>query len=266
MIEALALAVAAAAAADAGPWELLAPGLELGTFKGPAAPHGDAKIRALRVDPKLYDLRLVSAGAEGEGAPRTAKAWAKRAGGVAAINPSMFKPDGKSVSLFRTKGHLGNPRLTRDKSVLVFGPRRAGLAAMRLLDRECDDVPALLEQYESAVQSIRMVSCTGKNTWAPQARRWSAAAIGQDKQGRLLLLHVRSAYTMHELVDALLALPLGLLRLMYVEGGPEATLYIGVPGRELQLIGSYETGFYELDDNAGAWPLPNALVVVRRQQ
>ena len=35
---------------------------------------------------------------------------------------------------------------------------------------------------------------------------------------------------------------------------------------ELQLVGSYETGFYELDDNAFAWPLPNALVVVRRQR
>ena len=111
MIAALALAAAAAANSNAGHWEALSPGLELGTLQGPPALHGDAKIRALRVDPKLYDLRLVSAGAEGEGAPRTAKAWARRAGAVAAINPSMFKPDGKSVSLFRTKGHVGNPRL-----------------------------------------------------------------------------------------------------------------------------------------------------------
>ena len=33
---------------------------------------------------------------------------------------------------------------------------------------------------------------------------------------------------------------------------------------ELELIGSYETGFLENDDNARAWPVPNVIGVVRR--
>jgi hypothetical protein len=260
MLAFLALALAAAS----GPWEALAPGLELGVFQGPAAEHGDGKITALRVDPNKFDLKLSSAGSEPGGAPRTAKEWARRAGGVAAINPSMFAPDGKGVSLLRAKGHVSNGKLGKDKAVLVFGPRKSGLPRARLLDRECDDVAALLSLYEGAAQSIRMFSCKSKNVWSAQPKRWSATAVGQDAQGRLLLLHVRTPYTMHALVDTLLSLPLGLVRLMYTEGGPEAQLYVGAGGRERELIGSWETGFREADDNAAAWPIPNALVVVPR--
>jgi hypothetical protein len=245
------------------PWEVLQPGLELGTFQGPPA-EGEARIHALRVDPARFTLELRNADAPGEGARRSARQWALRAGAVAAINPSMFAPSGRSVSLMRTPGHVSNGRLTRDKSVLVFGPRKEGLPAMRLLDRECDDVEALLPLYESAAQSIRMLSCKGRNVWAEQPRRFSAAAVGQDDQGRLLLVHARSAYSMHELVDALRALPLGLRRLMYVEGGPEAQLYVRAGGREHEFVGTRELGLRALDSAVGSFPLPNALVVMPR--
>jgi hypothetical protein len=109
-----------------------------------------------------------------------------------------------------------------------------------------------------------MVSCKHKNTWTPQSKRWSAAAVGEDAQGRLLLIHVRTAYTMHELIDALLAAPIGLARLMYVEGGPEAQLFVKAGAVERELVGSYETGFHPADDIETAWPIPNALVVVPR--
>ena len=256
----------AAAAAAPGPWEALSRGLELGAFEGPAAPHGDRKIHVLRIDPKRFEVRLASASAPGGGGPRSARAWAKQSSAVAAINAGMFQPGGKGVSLLRGKGFTSNGRLTKDKAVLAFAPKRPGLPAVRLLDRDCDDAAAILEGYEGAAQSVRMVSCKGQNVWAAQPKRWSAAAVGQDAQGRLLFVHVRTAYTMHELVDALLALPIGLSRLMYVEGGPLAQLWVGAAGREQSFVGSYETGFHELDDNAGAWPIPNVLLVVPKAQ
>jgi len=256
------LLAAATAAAPPAAWETLAPGLELGTFAGPAAPGGDRKIHVLRIDPKRFDLQLASASVPGGGKPQSAKAWAKQSKAVAAINAGMFQPGGKGVSMLRAPGRVSNGRLTKDKAVLAFAPKRPGLPAVRLLDRECDDAAAILEDYDGAAQSVRMLSCKGTNVWAAQPKRWSAAAVGQDAQGRLLFLHVRTAYTMHELVDALVALPLGLARLMYVEGGPLAQLYVGAAGREQSFVGSYETGFHELDDNAGAWPIPNVLVVV----
>jgi hypothetical protein len=50
---------------------------------------------------------------------------------------------------------------------------------------------------------------------------------------------------------------------MHVEGGPEASLSIHVPGLDLDLAGSYETGFLPDDSNREQWPIPNVLGVER---
>jgi hypothetical protein len=69
---------------------------------------------------------------------------------------------------------------------------------------------------------------------------------------------------MKELNDKLLALPIGLTAAMHVEGGPEASLSIHAGGVDLDLNGSYETGFNENDDEKTQWPIPNVLAVPRR--
>ena len=48
---------------------------------------------------------------------------------------------------------------------------------------------------------------------------------------------------------------------MHVEGGPEARLSIHTAGIDLDLNGSYETGFNENDDEREQWPIPNVLAV-----
>ena len=84
-----------------------------------------------------------------------------------------------------------------------------------------------------------------------------------DRQGRVLFIHVRSPYTMHNLIDILLELPIGLRNAMYVEGGPEAQLYVRSGDFEAERVGSYETDFFENDLNDHAWPVPNVIGIVR---
>ena len=68
-----------------------------------------------------------------------------------------------------------------------------------------------------------------------------------------MLLHARAAVTMAELSRALAAHDLA--GAIFLEGGPEASLIAG----ELELVGSYETGFVENDDNHAFWALPNVI-------
>src|SRR5207247_1607918 len=104
-----------------------------------------------------------------------------------------------------------------------------------------------------------------RNTWGLDSqRRWSTAAIGTDGKGRVLLIHARSPYPVHELVERLLALPLDLRATQYVEGGPEAQLYVRAGAFEVEQIGSYETGFNQTDANLLAWPIPNVIAVKRK--
>ena len=60
----------------------------------------------------------------------------------------------------------------------------------------------------------------------------------------------------------LLQLPLDIAGAMHVEGGPEASLSVHGGGINLDLMGSYETGFFESDDNHRQWPIPNVIGVV----
>jgi uncharacterized protein YigE (DUF2233 family) len=248
---------------EAGPWRVLAPGLDLAVFQaGKASTHGDSRIRVLRIDPKRYELRLMNASAPGQGRPLTAREWCRRHGLVAAINASMYQTDLRtSVSLMRSRSHVNNPHLTKDRAVLAFDRLDGGVPPVQIIDRECQDFDALKDRYGTLVQSIRMISCAGKNAWSRQPRAWSTAAIGMDREGRVLFLHARSPYSTHDFIDILLALPIGLKNAMYAEGGPEAQLYARGGGEEFEFVGSYETGFRESDDNPHAWPVPNVVGV-----
>lgn len=252
-------------AASAQGWQALEPGLDLGFLLAPRTPGaGDGFVRVLRIDPRHFELRLLTASAL-DGRARTAKQWCEDQGLVAAFNASMYQEDYlTSVSLMRTREHTNNARLTRHRAVLAFDRLDQEVPPVKIIDLECDEFDEWEGRYGSFVQSIRMLSCSGENVWRQQSRKWSTAAIGLDEQGRVLFVHVRSPFTPHDLIDVLLELPLGLKSLMYAEGGPEAQLYIRGPGQEYEFVGSFEGAFGVADDNHRAWPVPNVLGVVRK--
>lgn len=256
------LAAALLLAAAAGPWQTVAPGVAVGRFTAArAAPIGDSVITVVRVDPQLHHFRLLSAKLLAKGANLTAPEWAGEAGVMGVINASMYRRDQRtSVAYLRQGAGVNNGSWTKDRAVFLAEPSRKGLPSAQIADSTCQDVPALAPAYATVAQNIRMIDCQRRNVWAQQARRWSTACVGADGAGRVLLIHARSPFTTHDLVDELLGLPLDLRRLMYVEGGPEASLYVKVGGKVVvSEMGSFETGFREADDNRIFWPLPNML-------
>ncbi len=207
---------------------------------------------------------MLNASARQGGVPLTAREWGERNDLVAAINASMYQEDHRtSVSLMRSREHVNNPRLTKHKAILAFDRLSGEAPAFKIINLGCEKFEDWEPLYATFVQSIRMVSCERTNVWGQQPRKWSTAAIGTDAQGRVLFVHVRSPYTTHDLIDMLLALPIGLKNLMYAEGGPEAQLYVRVGDEQHEFVGSFETGFFESDENARAWPVPNVVGVTR---
>ncbi len=247
-------------------WQQLAKGIELGTFLAPQpAEVGDSLVRVLRIDPKYYRLRLLNASAIENGVPLTPKQWCRQNGLIAAINPSMFQIDYKtSVSLMRTKTHTNNPRLSKDMTILAFNRQGSDVPRAKIIDRQCEDFKFWKQKYGTLVQSIRMISCTGKNVWKPQPRRWSTSAIGIDGQENILFIHVRSWYSTHDLINILKKLPLNISRAMYTEGGPQAQLYINSGNKELEFAGSYETNPNDAKESSVSWPLPNVVGISKR--
>lgn len=261
LLGALALAVEPARAID---WQVLEAGLELAAPVAPhPAPEGDSRIWILRLDPQRFELELLNASARADGATRTAKGWAEEGPFVAVINAGMYQADYRtSLSLMQSRGHVNNPHLSRDRTVLAFDPLDAKVPPAQIIDRSCQDFAALRPRYAGLVQNIRMISCRRENVWRQQDERWSISSIATDGAGRILLIHVRSPFSTHDLIENLLELPLGLTRAMYLEGGSQAQLYVNAGGREIELVGS--RGSRGLGGNVLALRIPNALAVRRR--
>jgi hypothetical protein len=221
----------------------------------------------LRIDPEKFEFRLLNASSPEQNQLLTAKKWCQRNGLVAAINASMYQKDYRaSVSLMRTKNHINNPRLSKDKTILAFDRITPEVPLLKMIDRQCENFDEWKDKYYTFVQSIRMISCKGRNVWRQQSQKWSTAVIGIDEEGWGLFIHVRSPYSTHDLINILLELPLQISRAMYAEGGREAQLYVQSGDHEYELIGSYGTGFGEGNNTQYATPLPNVVGIARREK
>lgn len=249
-----------------GEWKRIDHGLELGAFLSPqAAERGDSMVRVLRINPRYYGLKLINASADKSTPAMSAREWCLKYNLQAAINASMYQKDGKtSVSLMRTSGHINNPRLSRDKTILAFDPKVSGGPAVKIIDRQCDNFRMLKNRFRTLVQSIRMISCRGANVWEPQEERWSTAALALDSDNNILFIHVKSPYSTHDLIKILQALPLAIERAMYLEGGPEAQMFIRNNKRTWEYYGGYSGGFASTEPPGYAWPIPNIIGIYRK--
>lgn len=265
------LALVGAGAVGASPattgWEELEPGLDLGTFTLSSA-EGTAQLIAVRVDAARWELGTYTLTEHGLESGLTGAEWATRFGLAAVINAGMYGTDYRThVGHLRNGEHVNNAHRNAYRSVAVFRPRRDDLPPFRIvdLDEPGADLGALIAGWECVVQNLRLIKRPRENRWSPQERRWSEAALGEDGQGRALLLFCRAPFSMHEFNLALLDTEeLDLVAAQHLEGGSEAQLFLEVGGRRAEWVGSFETGIPETAGRA-AWPVPNVIGVRRRR-
>jgi len=247
-------------------WQNLDEGLDLGRFRTHEySPYGDSLINVLRIDPQIWDLRLLSLSSAREPVTLTAKEWCARHDLIAATNAGMFHEDyATHTGYMRCGSDVNNPRSNGYKSVAAFSPRRPDLPPFRIFDLDTVTITSLREDYSCLIQNLRLIDRARKNRWSPQEKQWSEAALGEDSQGRVLFIYCRSPYSMYDLNNILLSLPIDLVCAQHLEGGPEAQLYFRTEKLELELAGSFETDFFESNANSLAWPVPNILGITKK--
>ena len=250
-------------------WKPLAPGVELRFLAAKTpSPVGDSRIVVVRVDPASWKLELAGRSLTGEPEGRTAREWAKDKGFSVAINAGMFATDHKThLGYLEHHGRVLSRRVKSYQSLAAFDahdPKNHPPFRIFDLDAQGVSLPAIRQGYASLVQNLRLVKRPGTNRWDQQDDKWSEAALGEDREGKILFVFCRSPFSMHDLNQELLSAGIGLVAAQHLEGGPEAQLYVKLGAFELEVCGSYETFFREDDGNAAAWPIPNVLGVRRR--
>jgi hypothetical protein len=245
-------------------WKTLEPGIEYATVAppGPTDLQTDPRVHLVRIDPRKRRLEAVMAGGD-DGKLRTAGAWCRERHLAVAINLGMYEKDERTNTGYARKdrymnnGHWG----AKYRAALGFAPTKAGAPPVLFADLDKPGDQERLVAYGTVVQNLRLIRA-GQNVWQKADRRWSEAAVGVDKQGRVLFIFCRTPHAMKELNDILLALPIELDSAMHVEGGFEASLSIHAGGVNVDLNGRYDSE--PAEGERQQWAIPNVLGVRSR--
>jgi phosphodiester glycosidase len=252
----------AAAASCATTRSSLGPGLavERWTIAATPATPGPACIDVVRADPARFALRAFTGGED----RRTAPTWLADEKLAAVTNAGMFHESGAPVGLVISNNVVRGSDNAKMSGFLAWDPVSSKDPPAIVAGRGCPgfDLAELRRRYRSLLQSYRFLGCDGAALPWKDAKQYSAAGIGVDRSGRIVFLHARAGVTMAELATALGSHDLA--GALFLEGGPEASLVARGPDGELSLLGSYETGFVENDDNREFWKLPNVIGIAPR--
>jgi len=245
-------------------WIPIADGLDTARFTVPQkSSSGDSTIVIIRIDPSLWELKLLAISETGDGKGMSAKRWCENRDLTAATNAGMFDLDGTThIGYMKSRSYTNSTHLNSYQSAAAFDPRRDTLPPFRIYDLDETPLDSVLAWYHSVVQNLRLIKRPAENRWSQQDRRWSEAALGEDDRGRILFIFCRPAYSMYDLNHILMSLPIGLVCAQHLEGGPEAQVYLKYGDIELELVGDHETGF--ITSNSKAWPIPNVIGIVPR--
>jgi len=223
---------------------------------------GDAIATIARFDLRRYQLTFLT---QRDGAMRPLDRWAADMHLAGGINAGMFLPSGRPCGFVKLRGEvLSARRAGNHEGAIAFDPLGRS-SPMGIGGPGCAQTfEALGTQYGSILQARRLlIDCEGRpTTW--RTGRYSSAALGVDREGRAVLVHVRTPYRMNVLARMLAAPELGLRGLVYMEGGPEASLVVNAEGQRLALMGSWEDGFHPADDLHEMWDLPNVVGLIGR--
>ena len=240
-------------------WRQLEPGLDFGQFR---LNDNEALLTALRIDPAYFNFILCARSLDG-GPLRSLNQWAEQYDLSAAINASMYLPDGStSTGYMKQDDHFNNRRVVqRFGAFFVAGPNQPSLPGAAIVDRDDPQWEQRIAQYRLVIQNYRMTSADRRILWSPGGPHYSISAVAQDGDGRILFLHCRQPVEAYAFAQQLLHLPLNVRTVMYVEGGGQAGLLVRSAHWQHELAGISPAGFLVTGDLRAL--LPNVLGAVR---
>ncbi|HNW89697.1 MAG TPA: phosphodiester glycosidase family protein [Bacteroidales bacterium] len=250
-------------------WNQLDDGLFYTEITGPhISKFSDSKVSILKIDPDFFNFELV-ASSESDSTLRTIRDWCELKSLTGGINAGMYslKDHLSGVGLMQNFEHINNPVVKENfNALVVFNPKNKSLPPLQIVDMVNQDWKSILKDYQSCFQSIRMIDNDGKAVyWEKKPElKCSMSVLAMDKPGNILFLFARSPYSANEFIDFMLKGGLQIQTAMYLEGGPEATIYVKTTKTEIEKFGSYVSYSKPDDSNSEVRKMPNVLGIRKK--
>lgn len=241
------------------------------TFAPKTSKISDCRFTILKLDPKTVDFELFVAN-ENNISPRTVDQWADTFDLQVVFNAGMYDLSKPLISRGLLKhGNFYNQRAVHPafNLILALDPIDSTLPSCAIFDLQITPLQEIQRQYKSLAQGLRMLDGNGNATeWKKKPQSCSMMLAAQDFEENVYLIFSRSPYTHNQMIGFLKQFPFKLKNAIYLEGGPETSLYVNLPitkqhptGFCLEKVGSYVSNTYANDENSRFWKLPNVIGV-----
>lgn len=245
-------------------WEKVGDGVEYCETDAPKASFlGDSKITMLKINPGKVDFELFCA-SQLDRKPRPVNVWADTMNLDIVFNAGMYDMAKPLISrgLLRNNGHVNQSQLAPEwNTMFALNPRDTSKKDISLVDLQYTPFDLIKNEYNSFAQGLRMIDGKGNPMdWKKRVQSCSMLVCAQDKAGYFYIFFTRSPYVHNTMIHFLDAyFPTELVNAIYMEGGPETSLYAHIGDFCLQKVGSYVSNTYPTDSNDEFWPLPNVI-------
>lgn len=244
-------------------WKNLADGLSICETDAPIkSTINDSKLTIVKIDPSKFDFFLLTA-TEYEKRSRTVKEWADTFDLNIALNAGMYDLSNGLINrgFMKNYQHCNNPNFNPAyNSMIALNPVDTLDSRFAILDLKCDSWENVKGDYHCFAQGMRMIDCNGTALgWNKRNQSCSMLVAASDPYGNIYYIFSRSPYTHNQIIGFMTAMPFELTNAIYLEGGPETSLYIKVGNTVIEKFGSYVSGTYPNDDNDHFWALPNVI-------
>ena len=210
-------------------WRELAPGLEFGTVHGePYCRRGSAAIAVLRMDPERVKLRVRHFTQNRERRPLDVVEWQRRTNAVAVFNAGQFYPDYRYMGLLASGGEwLSSRPHPGYQALLVAGPQgEEERTSARVIDLAGESNSPDSLPWNEVAQSYMLFDTAGTLRVRRSERIANRTVVGEDRDGRLLVMVSEGAYTLADIAHVLQHSRLHLTHAMSMDGGREAELVV----------------------------------------
>ncbi len=252
------------------PWQNLMDGLDYVELDAPEkSVVNDSKLTILKIDVRKFDFKFLTASENGK-FPRTAPDWASEFDQNIVINAGMYSYNKmqSNKGYMKNYNHLNNPnKSTYYNAMLAMHPKDPTKLPFEIIDITCQNWETVKHEYHSLCQGMRMISCDGEGMEFSKRPDQSCSMIvtATDPLGNLYIVFTRSPYKHKTIISYLQGLPLNIRTTVYLEGGPETSLFINTGDTVIAKYGSYVSNTCNNDNNDHFWKIPNVIGLKKKK-